>query len=121
MLFYVRPNTIALDNMLESILYANANNCALLKEGVMDFIIENSGDVAEKVSSFQGVIEDPTLLADVLKAIAYTRGMAGKEKGDKLCTMRVNELRKKLDQKGLNVDGSRESMIATLKEAQEDE
>lgn len=119
--YYVRSNPIALDNMLEHLLYANAKNCALLKEAVMDFIIENPGDVAKKVSSFQGVIEGQPLLADILKAIASARRELGEEKGDKLSMMRVNELRKKLDEKGLNVDGSRESMIATLKEDQEDE
>ena len=32
-------------------------------------------------------------------------------------TMRVSELRTKLDEKGLDVDGSREAMIATIQES----
>ena len=38
------------------------------------------------------------------------------ESGDELHTARVSELRKKLDEKGLDVDGSREVMIAALRE-----
>ena len=34
-----------------------------------------------------------------------------------LNTMRVSELRKNLDEKGLDIDGSREALIATLKES----
>ena len=67
--------------MLENLLYANAKNCALLKEGVMDFIIENSGDVAEKVSSFQGFIEGQPLLADILKAMTSVRGSFFRREG----------------------------------------
>jgi hypothetical protein len=37
--------------------------------------------------------------------------------GDQFTTMRVSELRKRLDKKGLDVDGSREAMIAALQES----
>ena len=40
--------------------------------------------------------------------------MSGKN-GDKYSTMRVSELRRMLDEKGLDVDGPREAMIETLK------
>ena len=36
---------------------------------------------------------------------------------DDLSIMRVSELRLKLDEKGLDVDGSREAMIAALQES----
>lgn len=41
-------------------------------------------------------------------------GISGKN-GDKYSTMRVSELRRMLDEKGLDVDGPREAMIEALK------
>ncbi|KAL7545088.1 hypothetical protein ACHAWF_008449 [Thalassiosira exigua] len=58
------------------------------------------------------------MFAELLTAV--TRGkkqVSGSDcDGVKLSMMRVSDLRKKLDEKGLDVDGSRESMIETLKE-----
>ena len=48
--WYVKETTIEVDNMMEHLLYADAKNCALLKEAVMDFIIENGVEILEKVS-----------------------------------------------------------------------
>ena len=42
-----------------------------------------------------------------------------KKKGEDLNTMRVSDLRKRLHEKGLDIDGSRKAMIATLKESLE--
>ena len=51
---------------------------------------------------------------DILTAMA--RGEAGEGDSKDYNNMRVGTLRKMLDEKGLDVDGSRESMIALLKE-----
>jgi hypothetical protein len=39
--------------------------------------------------------------------------------GDQYITMSVSELRSKADKKGLDVDGSREMLIAALKQSQQ--
>jgi len=112
---YVESTTISVDNMMDNLLYADSKNCALLKETVMDFIVENGQDVLEKVS-----LKDVPggMFADLLTAM--TRGKKKDtntgEDGDELSTMRVSELRKKLDEKGLDIDGSREAMIASLED-----
>ena len=36
---------------------------------------------------------------------------------DQLCTMRISDLRRKVHEKGLDVDGSREMLIAALEES----
>ncbi|KAL7547731.1 hypothetical protein ACHAWF_011019 [Thalassiosira exigua] len=112
---YVKSTDIDLDNMMDNLLYADAKNCALLKEAVIDFVVENDEDVLEKVS-----LKDMPggMFADLLTAMARAKKKDANAEGDgvKLSTMRVSELRKKLDEKGLEVDGSRESMIQTLKE-----
>eukprot|EP00585_Thalassiosira_rotula_P001671 CAMPEP_0196153012 /NCGR_PEP_ID=MMETSP0910-20130528/36480_1 /TAXON_ID=49265 /ORGANISM="Thalassiosira rotula, Strain GSO102" /LENGTH=403 /DNA_ID=CAMNT_0041416727 /DNA_START=32 /DNA_END=1243 /DNA_ORIENTATION=- len=112
---YVESITLAIDNILDNLLYADSKNCALLKETVVDFVVENKEDVLGKVS-FDNV--PGSVVTDVLTAM--TRG---EEKGDggvvntnNIKTMRVGTLRTKLREKGLDVDGTREAMIALLSE-----
>ena len=54
---------------------------------------------------------------DLLAAVARGKAKSSSSRDtDNYNTMRVATLRKMLDEKGLEVDGSRESMIALLKE-----
>jgi len=112
--FYVKSTKLAIDNILDNLLYSYSKNCALLKEAVMDFIIENGDTVMEKVS-FNDC--PGSAVTDILAAVSR-----GKEKGDDSSnsgnynSMRVATLRRMLDEKGLDVDGSRETMVALLKE-----
>jgi len=109
---YVETTKITMDNMMDNLLYADSKNLALLKEAVMDYIVANKRDIMGKVS-FDNV--PGGLITDVLAAMS--RGEVGDDGDNKdYNTMRVGTLRKMLDEKGLEVDGSRESMIALLKE-----
>ena len=110
---YVKSTTFSMDNMMDNLLYADSKNLALLKEAVMDFILANKGDIMGKVS-FSNVPGD--MMMDLLAAVA--RGEEPEGEGGRIDynRMRVGALRKMLDEKGLEVDGSREAMIALLKE-----
>ena len=110
---YVKSNEITIDNMMDNLLYADSKNLALLKEAVMDYIVANKNDIMDKVS-FDKV--PGSLMTDLLAAMS--RGEQNESNGDKMNyhKMRVGTLRKMLDEKGLDVDGSREAMIALLKE-----
>ena len=111
---YVKSAAFSLDNIIDNLMYADAMNCALLKEAVMDYIVANKDDVMDKVS-FDNV--PSSMMKDLLAAMA--RGeQSGDSNSDKINynKMRVGALRKMLDEKGLDVDGSREAMIALLKE-----
>mmetsp|Transcript_15058 Transcript_15058/g.24505 ORF Transcript_15058/g.24505 Transcript_15058/m.24505 type:complete len:409 (+) Transcript_15058:101-1327(+) len=115
---FVNSTTITTSNMMEHLLYADAKNCALMKESVMDFIVENTAEVLEKVS-LKDLPGGPTMFADILAAMA--RGEKENESeqssgNDQLSTMRISDLRRKVHEKGLDIDGSRETLIATLKE-----
>ena len=113
---YVKSNEVTMENMMDNLLYADSKNLALLKEAVMDFILANKHSIMGKVS----LNNFPShLVTDLLAAVA--RGeqppVGGEEDVSiKYNRMRVGTLRKILDEKGLDVDGSRESMIALLKE-----
>ena len=87
--------------------------------------MENGKDVLEKVS-----LKDVpgSVFGDLLTAVTRDKEEKNsdteKSSGDQFSTMRVSELRIKLNEKGLDVDVSREAMIAALKEsddAEEDE
>jgi len=111
---YVESTVITMDNMMDNLLYADSKNLALLKEAVMDYIVANKRDIMGKVS-FDNV--PSSMITDVLAAMARGEDIEyGEWNSTDYNTMRVCVLRKMLDEKGLDVDGSRESMIALLKE-----
>ena len=113
---YVESNEIKMENMMDNLLYADSKNLALLKEAVMDYIVKNKHSIIGKVS-FDNV--PSSMITDVLTAMARGEEQTGDDAEDesiKYNKMRVGTLRKLLDEKGLDVDGSRESMIALLKE-----
>lgn len=108
---FVETTPIAVDNVMDHLLYADAHNCALLKEAAMDFIIEHKTEVLEGDA---GYIKNAPggILADILGAVARSE----KKNVEPLINMRVCELRKKAHEKGLDYAGSREKLIAMLKE-----
>ena len=109
---YVKSNELTLDNIVDNLLYADSMNLALLKEAVMDFLLANKRDVIGKIS-FD--IVPGGLMTDLLTAVARAEESVEGDSTD-YNKMRVGELRKMLNEKGLDVDGSRETMIALLKE-----
>ena len=114
--YYTKSIALNINNVLDNLLYADSKNLALLKEAVMDFILVNGDDVMDKVS-FSNVPGD--IVKDLLAAVARGKAKSSSSSdkvADNYNTMRVATLRKMLDEKGLEVDGSRESMIALLKE-----
>lgn len=118
--WYVHSATISAENVIDNLLYADAKNCALLKEALMDFIVENKKEVLQKVS-FKDVSGD--MYKDLLAAVSRYYGDdnyhdEGEEEQDDedIDTMRIGTLRRKLDSFRLDIDGSREALIAALKE-----
>lgn len=109
---YVKSTTITTENVMDILLYADAKNCALLKEAVFDFIAQNGEEVIAKLS-FNNI--PGHLMKDLLVVTTRNKREDKNEAVNDLNMLRVNELRLKLHEKGLNVDGSREAMIAALK------
>ena len=108
---YVDTVELNLDNIIEIITYADSKNLALLKEHCMDFLGRaDKGEVAEKVS-FDDM--PSRLVTDLMVAMA--RSEKKSSRGGELSTMRVSELRRLAHEKGLDVDGSRETLIASIK------
>jgi hypothetical protein len=110
---YVESTKITLDNAIDNLLYADTKNCALLKEAVMNFLADNHYEAAEKIS----FTDFPAhVVKDLL--VAFGRGSKKEANGasvDELTTLCVSALRRKLHKMGLEVDGSREAMIASIR------
>lgn len=117
--FIVEDTTFTTENVKELLLYAESKNCALLKEAAMDYIVENKADIMDDVS----FVDAPgTMLNDMLVAFIRSEkedGDVGGSDENKFASMRVSELRKKAHENGLNVDGSRETLISAIKAVQE--
>ena len=120
---YVNVTQITMENAMENLLYADSKNCALLKETVMDYLVENDIEAANtnKISfdDFPGHVVKDLLVATARSKREYKRGVdnknSNKDVASDLNTVRVSELRRWLQEKGLDVDGSREAMIETLR------
>ena len=114
---------ITTENAAEIILFADATNCAMLKEVAMDYFVENANDVMES-DGFKQIEESPAILKELLKfgvgdkkRPADTSTDAGR--GGDFKRMRIATLRQKLDERGLDIDGSKEMLVARLEESAE--
>ncbi len=104
---------ITMQSAMDNLLYADAKNCPLLKEAVMNFLAANHYEAAEKISftDFPG-----HLVKDLLIAFGgSSKNDASGAATDELSTLCVSVLRRKLDEMGSSVDGSREAMIESIK------
>jgi speckle-type POZ protein len=110
---YVKSTDITMDNAMDNLLYADAKNCALLKEAVMNFMAANHYEASEKIS-FNDV--PGHLMKDLLVAFGRNSKNGATDDVDELTTLSVSDLRRKLAEKGLDVDGSREAMIESIKD-----
>ena len=113
---YVSSLTVTMENVMEHLHFADSKNCALLKENVMDFIVENKGDILENSIMTDAPID---LVNDVLAAMfrAEKKGQRNYV-NDSYSVISISELREKAYYEQVDIDGSRESLIASLKQAQ---
>ncbi|KAL7470164.1 hypothetical protein ACHAXS_010407 [Conticribra weissflogii] len=107
---------IAVETASDLLLYADSNDCALLKEKVVDFFLSHAEQI-RKTPEFQKVKESNTILDELMEALlskrVYRMFPLGENDVD-YGSMGVNLLRKKLGERGLDVDGSREMLIHRL-------
>ena len=111
---------ITAENAAELILFADATNCAMLKETAVEFFVENKDDVMAS-EGFAQVKESPAVLTELIAAMPCgskrpASSDAGAERDFK--RMRVATLRQKLDEKKLGVDGSKDMLISRLEAAE---
>ena len=108
------------------VLFADAKSCALLKESAIDFIIENY-DAVTATEGYSRVKESSDILVEIMSAMSSSLSSKKRKapsNDDGSATnykeMKVAMLRRKLDEKGLDIDGSKEMLITRLESADRD-
>ena len=120
---YVKSTKFTVENMIDNLLFADSENLAFLKEAVMDYIVRSKHNIIgkESLNTFPShlVTELLTAMARREKGKLVSGAMIpslinGEDSDVKRNKIRVGTLRKMMDFLGLDVDGSREEMIACL-------
>ena len=108
---YVSSIKFSLVNIVENLLFAEARNCALLKEKVMEFMVYNAMEIVDKKT----LRDFPGGLNVALTALAIKEKKTTNEGGNEpITTMPICELRRRAQVKGVDVDGTREMLISEL-------
>ena len=110
-------------NAAELILFADGTNCAMLKEAAMEYFVANA-QVVMASDGYREVTKSNKIMAEMMAAMAAGNKKrpaesANEAEGRDYKRMRVATLRQKLDEKGLDVDGSKEMLVSRLKEAED--
>jgi hypothetical protein len=114
---------ITVDTAADMILIGDAKNCALLKEAAIDFFAANLESVISS-PGWANIRESAALLAEVMEVLAKKKKRPAPDNADEerdYKRMRVSTLRRKLDEKGIDIDGSRDVLINRLEERENDD
>jgi hypothetical protein len=114
---------ITVDTAADLMLLGDAKNCALLKEAAVDFFVENAKSVKAS-PGWAKILESAALLDELLDVVFINkkRPAPADESGDEgrdYKRMCVSTLRRKLEDKGLDVDGSREMLISRIEQGED--
>ncbi|KAL9187250.1 hypothetical protein ACHAXT_001353 [Thalassiosira profunda] len=108
----VEKHLVCVENVVDWLLFADAKTCPLLKEHATNYCSVMMKDILNHESSTK-LTESPKLLSELMVAFSST------EPDDRFgeTSMTVSELRDKLEEKGLDLDGSREMLVSRLNAA----
>jgi hypothetical protein len=107
---------ISVSSASDLILYADAKDCALLKEKVMDFFVAHA-EAIRATRSFHKIEESAHVMVELMDALLSKRMLRSFSLGENdvdYASMGVNLLRTQLEERGLDVDGSRETLVKRL-------
>ncbi|KAL7550854.1 hypothetical protein ACHAWF_014051 [Thalassiosira exigua] len=115
----VAEHDVATASASDLILYADAKHCPLLKERAIDHFVSHAEEV-KRHPTFEKVRESASVLDELLEALLDRRVLRSSrsvaEGGDRdYDGMGVNLLRTLLDERGMDVDGSREMLVRRLR------
>mmetsp|Transcript_20645 Transcript_20645/g.24831 ORF Transcript_20645/g.24831 Transcript_20645/m.24831 type:complete len:103 (+) Transcript_20645:2289-2597(+) len=97
------------------LLFVDAHCCAVLREKALDVFRTNSNAVM--ASSGWTAVENSNELLQELMKVLTSQNDKRQDSSNLLEHMRVGKLRETLHEQGLDVDGTREMLVARLKEA----
>jgi hypothetical protein len=112
---YVEWLSFTIKNVMKHFSFAETMDCAYLREKAIDFMVRNSTKVIKRKLIKK---DEGPRMSEIFAAVA--RSQARKKDEKELCVMSINELRYKAHEKGVDVDGSMETLIAALKSSDGD-
>jgi len=107
---------INVENVAEWVQFADAKTCPLLKEFALSYFVARYGEVL-KTQAYANLKQCPRLMEEVMTAVYNTTLYKDKRYGKPSKSLSVCELREELGRLGLNVDGSKEMLVARLDSA----
>ena len=114
--FLVTSNVINVTNVVDYFLFADAKDCALLKESALAVFLSRAKDIIDSEHFRDMLAKSPKLMTELLKSSIDNGRVPTSNDAENhdLRTLSVIALRHKLQQKGLNMDGSKEMLILRL-------
>ncbi|KAL7518763.1 hypothetical protein ACHAWX_003575 [Stephanocyclus meneghinianus] len=110
--WYLKYHKLTLENVVGTLLYADAKHCALLKEKATMFVLQNAHDILSS-EYFGGMTQSESILREILMVgDIVRRGPSANDVTFK--TLTINDLRTRLHDKGLDFDGTREMLLSRL-------
>jgi BTB/POZ domain len=110
---YVESVIVDEDSAADMLLMGDSHTCAQLKEAAIR-IFKNQADLVMNTEGWKRVKESSALVAELLSVVATTKQSASTTDDDPEGQC-VAELRNQLLKRGLDVDGSRETLVKRLK------
>jgi speckle-type POZ protein len=98
---------ITVDTAADLILIGDAKNCALLKEAAIDFFAKNAESVKSS-TGWENITESAPIMKELIEVVDNNNQKR----------MRITTLRQNLEDKDLDVDGSREMLIQRLEKSE---
>ena len=107
--WYVKHLKITVDNVIDTLIYADEKNCFLLKEACSNFVLENSSEVLAS-ESFENMPDSKSITREIISLAAANN----RDEGEDFGHLSINELRAMLYDKGEDFDGPRQRLIDQL-------
>jgi hypothetical protein len=109
----VESFVFTIDTVVDTLIFAEAKTCPLLKESALLYISARAGDVT-RTASFPELAVSHNLMAEILQLCHVKPGESFYDP-TRIEMMSVNNLRKKLLKRGLEIDGTKESLAEAVK------
>ncbi|KAL7471652.1 hypothetical protein ACHAXS_011939 [Conticribra weissflogii] len=104
---------ISIHNVVDFLLFADAHSCALLRETAMAYFVARAKDIF-KLKTSSKLSQSAELMHEIMFAVLYGESELSAPVESDYSTLSVSALRCKLNQKGLELDGSKKMLIARL-------
>ena len=115
----MKHHKVAVDNVIDALLFAEEKNCFLLKEAARDILLKNAEEVLAS-ESFDNIPNSTSFVREIISLVATNnkQGDDTKKELDDPTKLSINELRAKLYDEGKDFDGPRNELISQLIELQ---